>query len=126
MNKKEITTGSAIRSYSETYNRIAGGLLSDGLKTGENIVLSPYSIIVLLAIAAAATNGNAREEILASMFPGLSYKDVLALIKALSSDLSDKRILSVANAVCINNSIKDSLNPWLNSDKELIKLVTVG
>ena len=54
-----------IQAYSATYNELAKKIFYTiaKVKMGENLVLSPMSIIMLLGIAADAVQGKAREEI---------------------------------------------------------------
>lgn len=70
----------------------------------ENVVFSPFSVVMLLAILADATKGEARKEILAVIDEGVykDFADILAKIQ---------RPFILANAVFVKKSLEKLINP---------------
>ena len=101
-----------ISDYKKKYNEITGTVMEKlaKMKENENLVISPLSIIMLLAIAADATNGITRDEIVNLIGQGISYNrlmDALAMIR--KKTLASGSLLS-SNAVCVNNNISHSIS----------------
>ena len=101
-----------INDYKDKYNEITRTfmrMLSESRKD-ENIVFSPLSIIMLLAIASDAADGVSREEIDRVLGTDISHEELMGLFKELQSVFSkDERLIS-SNAVCVKEDIKDSIN----------------
>lgn len=102
-----------ISAYTKKYNEFTQQLLQRFYeeKKGQNLVLSPFSILMLLAIAADATDGITREEILHVIDPDLSSSEITDLMGKIQTALTASPSLSSANAVCVNHAIEDSICP---------------
>ena len=99
--------------YTKQFNTFGTTLLKKYMSADNNcnIVYSPFSIIVLLAIAADATNGETSEEILNTVFPGVGHDDINSLIKELQKSIAYDKTFTSANAVILQNEIKDTIVP---------------
>lgn len=102
-----------ISTYKEKYNAFAQQMLRKFYEENkdQNIVMSPFSVLMLLAIAADATAGDTRNEILKALSDDLGYDDVIDLLCKIQSVLTEGRALSSANAVCVQHSIEDTITP---------------
>ena len=102
-----------IKDYSGKYNEITRSLMESFAKTkkGDNIVISPMSIIMLLGIAADAVQGKTRDEILDVIGSNVSYEELIAVLKAIQTDYSESRSLMSSNAVCVKDTISGSILP---------------
>lgn len=102
-----------ISAYTEKYNNFTRQLLRKFYeeKKDQNIVMSPFSVLMLLAIAADATAGDTRNEILKALSEDLGYDDITDLVCKIQSVLTKSRALSSANAVCVQHSVKDTITP---------------
>lgn len=102
-----------ISTYNEKYNAFAQQLLQYfyGENKDRNIVMSPFSVLMLLAIAADATAGDTRNEILKALSDDLDYDDIINLICKIQSVLTKGSALSSANAVCVQHSIEGTIKP---------------
>lgn len=100
-----------IKEYTGKYNEIAGKLLESFLKAknGENIVLSPMSVIMLLAIAADSVDGKTRDEIVQVLCEDSSYEDCLAVLKEIQEASAGSESLMSSNAVCVKKNIYASI-----------------
>lgn len=114
-----------IARYSEKYNDLTASVMryfSDDMT--DNMVFSPFSIIMLLSIVADAVDGKTRQEVLDVLGSDLEYEDYRSVISMLQSVFTDEvthdpgeneyktggNIVS-SNAVCIQESIKKSIAP---------------
>ena len=102
-----------IRAYTEKYNDFARQLLWKYYEENndQNIVMSPFSVLTLLVIAADATAGETRNEVLKALSEDLENDDIISLICKIQSVLTEGHALSSANAVCVQHSIKDTITP---------------
>ena len=116
----ETQTGAELQpeQYAETYqgliNRLAGTLLRRYVPDSEpkkNLVFSPYSILTLLYMAADATAGTTRDEILSAAAGNLSLDEVRRMQAALTEAISGSKELLSSNAVCVQEKLKDTINP---------------
>lgn len=98
--------------YSKEYNRISQLLLENFLKKkpGENIVFSPFSVILLLGIAAHATDGKTREEILNVIAPEMDMEQLINILSELQKVLSENKQLISSNAVCVRSDHKKNIH----------------
>lgn len=105
----------------ERYHRLTRQMLDECIAEhpGENVIFSPYSILALLTIAANASAGESREQIVKALGAD-SYESLLSDINRLQTKLAKTGQLSVANATLINASIADSIMPGY--DEQLKKL----
>lgn len=108
-----------IKDYIGKYNELTNIVLNNFVsgKKNENIVFSPLSIVMLLAIAAGAVQGKSREEIVSALDGEISFDEVKELFKEIQSVFGRDKCLKSSNAVCVNNSIKQTINP--DYEKEL-------
>lgn len=102
-----------ISAYTGKYNQFARQILQKFYtdKKDQNLVLSPFSILMLLAIAADATEGDTRTEILNVLSDDLDCDDCINLFCKLQSVLTEGHALSSANAVCVQHTIEDTITP---------------
>lgn len=102
-----------LSTYTEKYNDFAKQLLQNLYEEhkDQNVVMSPFSVLMLLAIAADATAGDTRDEILKALSDDLGYDDIINLICKIQSVLTKGSVLSSANAVCVQHSIEDTITP---------------
>lgn len=102
-----------LSSYTDTYNQFAGRILKKYYadKKDQNIVLSPFSILMLLAIAADATAGETRAEIMNVLSDELDFDDTISLLCRIQSALTESHAFSSANAVCVRHKIEDTIVP---------------
>ena len=100
-----------LNKYTDIYNDFTRNLLKN-YNTGKgNLVLSPFSIFVLLCMAADSTEGETRDEIIKVICKDQSYDEVREIIKDLCENFSKDDTLSLANALCVNETIADSIKP---------------
>ena len=97
-------------------NEIAKKALADiSFEDGGNIVVSPVSILMLLAILAEATKGKAHQEIMNLIAKGLSEKNFPKTIAKmqwwLAFTLIGQENFVCANALYVKESLKDSIVP---------------
>jgi len=76
----------------------------------ENVVLSPFSMVMLLAILADATKGEAHKEILAVIARGI-YNDLTGSFAEIQKYLTDAETFVSSNAVCVKKSLENSILP---------------
>ena len=96
-----------VGAYTGRYNRLAGLLLRRSIEDwNENTVISPLSILLLLALVADSTTGNTKKEIVSF----LGDREAPRLMKHLMKQLSADRSLSVANAVCVRKDLGSKMN----------------
>ncbi len=102
-----------IKDYSGKYNEITRYLMESFAKAkkGENIVISPTSIIMLLGIAADAVQGKTRDEILDVIGSNISYEELMAVLKEIQTNSSASDSLMLSNAVCVKDRISESVSP---------------
>ena len=104
--------------YKDTYNTFTRNLLMSYQNGKNNLVLSPFSILVLLCMAADATASDTRDEIISVICEDQSYDEVRSTVKKLSEAFAKDDTLSIANALCVNETISDSIKPEF---KDLLK-----
>ena len=97
--------------YIDIYNDFTRSLLKNYNNGKDNLVLSPFSIFVLLCMAADSTEGETRDEIIKVICKEHSYDEVREIIKDLCENFSKDDTLSLANALCVNETIADSIKP---------------
>lgn len=102
-----------IKDYSSRYNQLTGRFLHDMFSEadGENVVMSPFSILMLLGIAAKSTSGTTRDEIKEILGHDISLDEIIFMLCDLQSILSSDGSFISSNAVCINERLKESVNP---------------
>lgn len=100
-----------IEEYAGKYNELTRALLLKFMddKKGENLALSPMSIMLLLGIAADATAGVSRDEIMRVLGTNLSNDACMDVMKELQMAASESASLVSSNAVCVKNSISGSI-----------------
>ena len=74
-----------------------------------NLVLSPVSIVMLLAILADAVDGDTRQEVLKAIGKDITYQDLLEIVAGLLGEISKSSSVKISNAVCVNESLKDTI-----------------
>ncbi|MCD8221660.1 MAG: M48 family metalloprotease [Clostridiales bacterium] len=97
-----------------------------GNQRKENVVISPYSILILMAIAAHATSGDTRDEIVHAILSKGSYEELEELASDLISRISAGDSICTSSAAIVRtdyvDSIKDTYAGQLKSifDGELL------
>ena len=92
------------------YSDFTGRLLREiyGRRGKENIAISPYSVMNLLAIAAQASAGSTRDEIVGALLPQGTYDELVNSISCLRRVLFGKGFRS-SNAVIMKEKITNSI-----------------
>ena len=98
-------------TYKERYNEFTRELLLEFGKNKGNVVLSPFSILTLLCMAADSTDSKTREEVIDVVCKNQNYDEIKNSIKELIKNVSDIGTLSIANTLCVNETIKDTIKP---------------
>ncbi len=98
-------------SYRNVYNDLTSDLLSRLNTKDKNLVLSPLSILTLLAIAADAANGKTKEEILNYLSGKEDTEDLIETVASIGDLLGKDKALNSANAVCIRKDLEDKVVP---------------
>ena len=95
------------------YNAFTSDLMQRYIKSrkGENVILSPLSILVLLSIASDATAGETSDEIKNFLEEGEAATDFVAWILGVQKSISSIHAISIANAVCVQKRISESIRP---------------
>lgn len=101
-----------IKPYVNQYDQFTDNLLAHYLAGNPegNVVFSPFSILMLMAIAADATAGGTQSEITRAFPFALSHDDTIRLMGKIQSTLTESPALSSANAVCVQDRLKASIN----------------
>ena len=100
-----------INLYKERYNEFTKELLLNYGQDKENVVLSPFSILTLLCMAADSTDTETRDQIINVICKNQNYEDVKGIIKGLAEEFTEGDALAVANALCVNETIRESIKP---------------
>lgn len=98
--------------YSKKYNEISSILLEQcaAEHKNENLVLSPLSLLIALAMTAEASAGETKREI-TNVFCGKhSYDEVLALLRDCLKQFTKSESVNSASAVIVDDEVKDSIN----------------
>ena len=95
------------------YNAFTSDLMQRYIKSrkGENVILSPLSILALLSIASDATAGETSDEIKNFLDDGEAATDFVAWILGVQKSISSIHAISIANAVCVQKRIYESIRP---------------
>ena len=96
-------------TFIKIYNDFTRNLLANYSAGKNNLVLSPFSILVLLCMAADSTDSKTREEVIRVFCKDQPYDDIRKTVIELSGKLSEDDVISIANALCVNETIKDSI-----------------
>jgi serpin B len=102
-----------IKLYREQYNKLTRQIFAEyalGDKK-DNVVISPLSIIILMAIAADSTDGKTRKEISELLRGEMPESAALGIISLIQRELSGDGYLASSNATIINKSIYSAINP---------------
>lgn len=97
----------------KAYNGLAAKLLEtmvgpDG--TGD-VIVSPLSAVMLLGIAADASQGPTRSEITRAIAPGTPYDELMRILHDVQARYTRSRTVRSANAVCVRNDYAPSIHP---------------
>lgn len=94
------------RKFARQYNALTRLLLKCCCTEGENVFISPLSILLLLGLMADSTAGKTREELM--IF--LGRPDFGLMLSRLQKELCGDPALSIANAVCVRKDIGKKVN----------------
>ena len=105
-----------IKKYADKYNEIAAGLMRDfTADTTDNVVFSPFSVLMLLSIVADSVDGETRQQVLdviGSDRPFEEYRDMISALQSIFTDQDTTGGTFISsNAVCIQEKIKESITP---------------
>ena len=89
-------------------------------RNDKNVVFSPFSMAMLLAMLADATKGDAHKEILNVIARGI-YKDLSGTFAEIQKILTDTETFMSSNALYVKESLKNSMVPEFRE-----KLVNYG
>ena len=97
-----------MREYRRAYTDLTGSLLIDlyKQKETENIALSPFSVMVLLGMAAQASAGETRKQILQT----LGTDDPVRAIQGIQEALDKEPGFHSANAVFVQEALKNAVS----------------
>lgn len=95
--------------FTNKYNEFTRNLLLSFSKDKGNIVLSPYSILVLLCMAAESTDTETKEQILNIISKDRPYDETKNVISELAKELLKDPTMRVANVLCVNALIADTI-----------------
>jgi len=111
---------SLANNYKSQYNKLTQIFMEQLLKQkrGKNFVLSPYSIIMLLGIAAHATDNTTRAEILRLVAPGLDMEQAETIFLELQRDMNEHPELISLNAVCVRSDFEKNIRPEYGKELE--------
>lgn len=113
LQKYEEEAKEAVIDFQDRFNELTTKMLNRFKKSHEtkNIVLSPASIIMLLAMLADAVYGDSRDEVLNVLGEYISYEDSLIIVEGLINAFSRSESVKISNAVCVNEGIKEAIVP---------------
>lgn len=94
----------------DIYSSFVRKVMKETMLGDENVVVSPYSILVLIAMAASATNGNTRSELLNAISDEFSEAEFSELVVELQKMCSGKAGVSSANAIAVKENISESIS----------------
>ena len=102
-----------IKDYSSRYNELTGKFLQNMFleADGGNVVMSPFSILMLLGIASQSTSGVTRDEIKEFFGHNCTFDEIICMLLNLQNNLSSYDSFISSNVVCINEILKESVNP---------------
>lgn len=91
--------------YANDYNSFTRAALkwfAEQNSQKENLLLSPLSIMLLLAIAAESTCGATKNEIAKALSRNLDFEQAMDLLCAIQTELLQSKMVSVGNAVAVS------------------------
>ncbi len=96
-----------IKSYSKEYNNFTSAIMAKYLKekNNENIVFSPFSILMMLCIAADMTLGKTHDEIVSALSSDIKYDELKKLLCEIQTKLTEKDSVSSANALYVKEKL---------------------
>ena len=109
-----LTPAEQAEMYQGLVSRLTEALLRNYASDGDrkkNLIFSPYSILTLLYMAADASGGTTREEILNAVAGGLDLDRVRRMQAALTEAIAGSEDLLCSNAVCVREDLKDTVRP---------------
>lgn len=98
-----------MNTYKERYNELTREMLLEFGKNKGNVIFSPFSILTLLCMAADLTDTETRKQILNIISKHCPYGEVKDAISELTKELSKDPTMSVANALCVNAKIAETI-----------------
>ena len=95
------------------YNAFTSDLMQRYIKSrkGENVILSPLSILLLLSIASDATAGETSAEIKRFLDDSEAAPDFAVWLLDIQKSISSSNAISIANAVCVQKKLSESIRP---------------
>ncbi len=95
--------------YNKQFNALARKFFSEvsSDSEAENVVISPLSIVILLAMGAEATDGPAKQELLKLLNGNIPYEVALKAISTLQRGFTKDGNLVLSSATIVNKRIKN-------------------
>ena len=96
-------------TYNDRYFEFLRTLLMRLNNGKDNAVFSPFSLLMLLAIAADATEGKTRDEITQVLCGDMDYEEVKEVLSAIQEQISEDGTLYSANAVIAKEKLRPTI-----------------
>ena len=109
-NRREEGPMNKISQYSGRYNQLTRQMLGYCLAEGENVMISPLSVLLLLSVAADATTDNTREEILKVLGDTTGRNHPGPALQSFRKTLIANREFSSAVAACVRQDFAGRIN----------------
>lgn len=124
-------------AYTDKYNEFTKETVKSIVSNneGDNVVLSPFSILMLLLLAAESTGGTTRDEIVKVLGPKMSYDRFCEMMREINDAITKDPVLKNANAACVKpelgvtihhtyiKSIKKHLSAELFASDDIISAI---
>ena len=102
---------SIVQTGEDNYNKLYLKFLKNysEKQKGQNMVFSPFSVMILFLMLADATDGISREEIMNGICKGIGLDEAKELISMVAYLLEEDCSFCSANAVCVKKEYKDKI-----------------
>lgn len=100
-----------LKKYNDQYSKLTRVFMEKitAANPGANMVFSPYSLIMLLGMAAHATDGKTRTEIKDILAPGLKWEQLEELMAELKKIQKANEQMTSSNAVCVRSDYASTI-----------------
>lgn len=100
-----------LKKYNNQYSKLTRTFMEKLTEANpdSNMIFSPYSLIMLLGMAAHATDGKTRSEIIDTLAPGLKWKQIEELMTELKKIRKTNDQLTSSNAVCVRSDYAETI-----------------
>ena len=106
-----------MKEYTDKYNEITRKIFLDLLENSEeqNVIMSPFSILILLGMVTESVSGNTKEELI-NFLKDSDDQNVVQIIKNIARNVDESESLTSANAIIVNETIRDMIDARYISD----------